>query len=132
MRESSIQQRILLACSKGATRLFRNSTGVAWAGSRVERPSHAAMVMVYPGDVVVRKAQPLTFGLAVGSADLIGWSVRDGVAVFTAIECKSDTGRATPEQLNFIRQVQLAGGLAGLARSVEDAERVLTMPQTSV
>lgn len=67
-----------------------------------------------------------------GPSDLIGWRtititpdmVGQQVAVFAAIEVK-DKGRATPEQLNFIAQVQAAGGLAGVARSTDEARSIL-------
>jgi hypothetical protein len=43
------------------------------------------------------------------------------VAVFTAIEAKTATGRVSKDQKNFITQVQDAGGIAGIARSSDDA-----------
>jgi hypothetical protein len=46
------------------------------------------------------------------------------VAVFVAIEEK-DLGKPTPEQLQFIANVQAAGGLAGVAHSAADAEAIL-------
>ena len=72
------------------------------------------------------------YGLCKGSSDLIGWRsltitpdmVGQTVAVFAAIEVK-DRGRPTPEQLHFIAQVQAAGGLAGVARTVAEAEAIL-------
>lgn len=126
MREAPVQQRILLACSRGLTRLFRVNTGVAWQGKgKAEPVRRPTQVMCYPGDVVLRQAQPLKMGLCTGGSDLIGWTVRDGVAVFTAIEVKGEGGRATPEQLNFIEQVRAAGGLAGVARSEDEARAIL-------
>jgi len=64
-----------------------------------------------------------------GTPDLIGWTqveitpdmVGRKVAIFTAIECKSKSGRVTPEQLNFIQRVKDADGIAGIARSPEEA-----------
>jgi hypothetical protein len=111
MTEQQIQQQIRLACSSGDTRLFRNNTGTL-------RDQHG---------------RPVTFGLAKGSADLIGWTTRvitpdmvgQRVAVFASIEVKSQTGRLTPEQRQWLAAVSEAGGLAGVARSVEDAEAVL-------
>jgi hypothetical protein len=48
------------------------------------------------------------------------------VAVFTSIEVKSATGRLRPEQRQWLETVQAAGGIAGVARSVEDALRITT------
>ena len=113
--EQTIQQRIRLACSRGPVRLWRNNTGRL----RDER------------------GQLVTFGLCPGSSDLIGFRslvitpemVGQTVAVFAAVEVKSPTGRPTPEQTAFIDHVRAAGGLAGIARSVEDAHRLLDAPQ---
>ena len=76
----------------------------------------------------------MRYGLCKGSSDLIGWRsltitpdmVGQTVAVFAAIEVK-DRGAPTPEQLHFIAQVQAAGGLAGVARTVAEAEAILGM-----
>lgn len=134
MKEHSIQQRILLACGRGLTRLFRNNTGVAWAGKGP--PVQAAKTMTVtmrPGDVLLRAAQPIKFGLCVGSSDIIGWKSRVmqpvdvGVryAIFAALEVKADKGRATDDQNNFIEQVRAAGGIAGVVRSDAEAETLL-------
>lgn len=109
--EQTIQQQICLACSTGDTRLFRNNTGVL-------RDQHG---------------RPVQFGLAKGSADLIGWRtvtitpdmVGTTVAVFLSIEVKTPTGRLRPEQQQWLDAVQAAGGIAGVARSVSDAEALL-------
>jgi hypothetical protein len=74
------------------------------------------------------------FGLARGSADLIGYRtititpdmVGQQVAVFLSIEVKTPTGRIRPEQQAWMDTVQAAGGIAGVARSVEDALRIMT------
>ena len=113
MTEQQIQQHIRLTCSTGSTRLFRNNTGTL-------RDQHG---------------RPVSFGLAKGSADLIGWRtvtvtpemVGQQVAVFTSIEVKTATGRLRPEQQQWLDAVQDAGGIAGVARSVSDAERLLTV-----
>ena len=112
MTEQQIQQHIRLALSRGPVRLYRNNTGTL-------RDQHG---------------RPVQFGLAVGSADLIGWTTRtitpdmvgQQVAVFTSIEVKSASGRLRPEQRQWLEAVQAAGGIAGVARSVEDAARLTT------
>lgn len=73
------------------------------------------------------------FGLAVGSADLIGWQtvevtpdmVGQRVAVFLSIEVKSAKGAIRPEQTAWAETVARKGGRAVIARSVEDAKKVL-------
>jgi hypothetical protein len=81
-----------------------------------------------------RTGRLVTFGLARGSADLIGWRtvtitqamVGHQVAVFTSIEVKTPTGRVRPEQQAWLEAVTQAGGLAGIARSVTDAQLLLS------
>jgi hypothetical protein len=110
--EQSIQQHIRLRCSTGPVRLFRNNTGTLYD----------------------RQGRPVTFGLAKGSADLIGWRtititpdmVGQTVAVFTSLEVKAERGRVSPEQRQWLEAVQAAGGIAGVVRSVEDAQTLLT------
>jgi hypothetical protein len=108
--EHVVQNAIRLALGRGAARLFRNNTGALKdAAGRLVR-----------------------YGLCTGSSDLIGWNtititpdmVGQQVAVFVAIEVK-DRGRPTPEQLRFIEVVRAAGGRAGVARTVEQAQAIL-------
>ncbi len=56
-----------------------------------------------------------------GGSDLVGIAP-DGR--FLAVECKAATGRVRPEQVQFIDAVRRAGGLAGIARSADDAVRI--------
>jgi hypothetical protein len=111
--ETTIQQQIRLALgTRPDARLFRNQVG------RLPDP---------------RTSRLVTFGLARGSADLIGWRtvtitpdmVGQQVAVFTSIEIKSPTGRLAPLQANWLDAVQNAGGIAGVARSVTEATNIL-------
>jgi hypothetical protein len=127
--EQLTQQKILLQCSTGPVRLWRNNVGTGWAG-RADRATpqnlRALAASLRPGDVVVRQARPLHAGLCVGSSDLIGYrTMPDGIAQFVALEVKSPTGRATKEQTAFLEHITQAGGCGGVVRSVEDAHTVL-------
>lgn len=111
--ETTLQQQIRLALGTHPdTRLFRNQVG------SLPDP---------------RTGRLVTFGLARGSADLIGWRtvtitpdmIGQRVAVFTSIEVKTPTGRIRPEQQAWLGVVHGAGGIAGVARSVPDALAIL-------
>lgn len=125
MTERDIQNDIQKELSRGDTRLLRINAGNAYQGRIIEQtPARLVLAPWYP----VKLA-------ATGVSDLIGWTnyhyldtnqVRFPVAVFTAIEVKSHTGRATSEQLAFIDLVRRAGGRAGIARSVEEARRIIS------
>ena len=111
--ETTLQQQIRLAHgTRPDCRLFRNQVG------QLPDP---------------RTGRPVQFGLARGSADLIGWRtvvvtpdmVGRRIAVFTSIEVKTPTGRIRPDQQAWLNTVRAAGGIAGIARSVQDSEDLL-------
>lgn len=111
LSEQAIQQRIRLELSRGPVRLWRNNTGALRDA----------------------RGQLIRFGLCEGSSDLIGYRtvtitpdmVGQRLAVFTAVEVKTATGRLTPQQQTFIDHVRAAGGVAGVARTVGDAAALL-------
>lgn len=80
-----------------------------------------------------RPGRWLRYGLCNGSSDFIGLTslivtpamVGKRIAVFTAIEAKAQAGVVSGEQLAFIEAVRDAGGIAGVARSAEEAEEVV-------
>ena len=111
--ETTLQQQIRLALgTRPDLRLFRNNTGT------LPDP---------------RTGRPVQFGLARGSADLIGLRtvtitpdmVGQQVAVFTSIEVNTPQGRATPAQQNWLHMVRSLGGIAGIARSIQDANEIV-------
>ena len=112
--ETTLQQEIRLALGTiPSARIFRNQVG------SLPDP---------------RTGRLVTFGLARGSADLIGWRtvvvtpemVGTRLAVFTSIEVKTQTGRVRPEQQAWLQAVLAAGGFSGIARSVSDALQIAT------
>ena len=130
MSEHITQQRILLACGSGSVRLWRNNVGTGWAGQATKVTSgnlRAVSQALRPGDVVIRQGRPLHAGLCVGSSDLIGYRVVDRVAQFVALEVKSPNGRPTAQQVQFLDHINAVGGLAGIARSVDDAAAILRL-----
>jgi len=112
-KETKIQRAIMLALSEADCLVFRNETSGAWVGKKIHQAGH---------QVTLTDARMIRFGLCVGSSDLIA-IMPDGR--FLAVEVKTETGKATKEQLNFIEQVRKAGGKAGIARSVKDALEIL-------
>ena len=81
-----------------------------------------------------RSGRPVQFGLCPGSSDLIGFRqveitqdmVGQVIAEFVAVEVKAPSGRVSRKQQDFIDMVNDMGGCAGIARSVEEAEMLLT------
>ena len=65
-----------------------------------------------------------------GISDIIGCSpgIKGmGKGQFISIEVKTVGGRPTPEQIDFMRRVRENGGIALLARSLDDVMDVLTL-----
>ncbi len=96
MKESDILRACMIALSEAGCTVWRQNVGVLRNENGV----------------------PIRFGLCVGSSDLIGITP-DGR--FLAIETKTAKGRIRPEQQRFIDAVREKGGIAGIARSPEDA-----------
>lgn len=113
MRESDLMKEIMIALSAAGCMVFRNNTGTAYQGKVIHQSGN---------QVTLADARVIVFGLCVGSADIIGIAP-DGR--FLAVEVKTAKGKTTPEQERFIFNVQLAGGIAGVARSVDDALRLV-------
>jgi len=113
--ETDVQQRVRLVLGQRPdARLWRNNSG------KLPDP---------------RTGRWVQFGVASpGGSDLIGYRsivitpdmVGRKVAVFTALEIKTATGRATPAQQRFIDHIRQAGGIAGIIRSVEEGLRIAT------
>lgn len=108
--------------------LFRNNTGRAWVGTKQTKIANDGMFPVKKGDMVISNARPFVAGLIVGSSDLIGWKsvkitpdmVGKTIAVFSAVEVKTDKGRTSAEQDIFLQNVRNAGGIGIVARKPED------------
>lgn len=65
----------------------------------------------------------ISSGVPKGFPDLFGFRKSDGKAVF--IEVKTPKGRPSPEQVHFLHTLQKYGIIAGICRSVEDAENLI-------
>lgn len=112
-KETILQQNIRLALgTKSNLRLFRNETG------KLPDP---------------RTGQWVQFGLAKGSSDLIGFKtvkvtpdmVGQEIAQFVSLEIKTETGKLTKMQHNWLQKVKTSGGIVGVARTVKDALKIL-------
>lgn len=111
--ETNLQAQIWKAVSTAPdVRLFRNNVGTCKAAD----------------------GRFVRFGLCTGSSDLIGLKsvvitpdmVGQRVAVFCAVEVKTPKGRVTEEQQRFLDFVKRSGGIAGVARSPEDAQKIIS------
>lgn len=109
--ERSIQHEILLAWgAHPRLRFSRINTGVAWfANGQPARKTD-------PG------ARPVRFNPK-GTADIVGLIAPAGRLLM--IECKTATGRQSPEQKTMQHVITKHGGLYILARSLSDVDAAL-------
>lgn len=112
--ETKIQRNIMLALSQEGHTVWRNETGRFWMGKVIHKENSSVTLM---------NAAMIPCGLAVGSCDLVGIQANTGK--FFGIEVKTKTGRASKEQTNFIEHVNRMGGVAGIARTPEEALLIL-------
>jgi hypothetical protein len=122
MNENLLGKKICLMASNLGHRIFRSNVGEGWIGKAVFF-SKPASIEVYPGDVIIRKAKRIHFGLCPGQGDYLGWS-RDGK--FISIEVKTETGVIREGQIEFSDAVNKAGGIAGIVRDEESAFDLLS------
>lgn len=113
--EKYIQNEILLELPKLGVTGFRSNVGEAWTGNEIiELPN---------GDVLIRNARRFKTGLPKGFSDTFG--IIHGTGQFLAMEVKRPGKKPTTPQQNFIDHVIRCGGVAGVARSVEDVRNII-------
>ena len=128
MRDADIQALIRIALNPYG-KFFRINTGTGWTGKESVRINRNGQYYLQEGDVVIKCARPFSTGTPKGFSDLIGAAktivtpamVGTTIAIFSAIEIKTEIGRVSEDQKNFIKVIQSVGGYAGIARSVDDA-----------
>lgn len=112
MKESNVQALARIEASKLGATTFRNNVGATYDS----------------------KGNFIRYGVGgKGGSDTIGFvpvtitpdMVGREVAIFMAIEFKTETGRVRPEQQDFIDFIKSKGGVAGIARSPDDVKKIL-------
>lgn len=98
-KESNVSDAIKLELCKRGCKVFRSQVGLFYT-------QYGEMIHI---------------GIK-GESDLHGHRP-DGRAIY--IESKTPVGKARPEQLKFIEAMKNSGALAGFARSVEDAIKIV-------
>lgn len=130
MKEANLMKLIQLELGKlQNVRLFRNNTGQAWQGTQKQFINDGGR-----RKLILYDPRPVDAGLCEGSSDLIGWTtievtadmVGKKLAVFTALEVKNEIKSvASAKQINFLTVIKSMGGFGGLARSIDEAQRLL-------
>lgn len=132
MKESRIWRQIRDKLSTGSVRLFRNEVGHAVVIRHRDNHVRQAIMQacIATADRMGGSAARISYGLGKGTGDLIGFRritvtpemVGRPLAVFTSVECKTDTGTVRSEQQAWLEFVNACGGIAIIARSVDEAK----------
>lgn len=110
--ESNIVNRIMMDVAPTGARLFKNIRG--------KFRTLDGLRIIAAGLLVPGASDLIGFRPVVVTQDMVGKTI----AVFSAIEVKAATN-ASKEQINFINFIADNGGFAGIARSPEDARKIM-------
>lgn len=122
--ENEIQREIQLALAEvPGLRIWRGNVAKGWMG--LPDDTHIETMQDGSKTVTIQNARRLDTHLPTGFSDLFGFIDADGRAIPVFIEVKSARGRPSPEQQAFLQAMLNAGCFAGVARSVEEAHRIL-------
>lgn len=108
----------------------------AYLNARLYRNNSGGVHVAYKDKSGATRRRFVRYGVGPtegGGGDLIGWTtvtvtpemVGTKVAVFTSIEIKAGKDRMTDAQKKWASWVQHGGGIAGTARSVDDAVEIM-------
>lgn len=111
MTEHELQNKIRVALSERGT-IFRTNSGKFWQGKLAYDAKYGGMILTNLQAVE---------GLPEGFSDL--FFVDNKGAAF--IEVKTPAGRVRNTQEKFLKYMQAYGCRAGIARSVEDAVKII-------
>lgn len=131
MNQTNWNKEIRIRASQLGARLFRRNVGQGWIGNAVVFKK-SETVGVQAGDVLIRQARPFHNGTT-GQYDNHGWRVvvitpeMVGQRIAQVVEIEAKQGRDTesPEQISWGEKVRADGGVAGVARTLEDVDRLL-------
>lgn len=118
--ETDVVHKIMLALSPLRCTTFKNVRGLFYTLDK-KRKVRAGLLADGSSDLIGFKRVKVT-------QDMIGQTI----AVFLAVEVKTEATAKTkktyaaPEQKDFIAFVREAGGIAGVARSPEDAKKIVS------
>ena len=112
MLESVIQNKIRCKLSSADSVVLRLNSGKFYQGKVVFSKEFNQPVLIN-----LRMVE----GCPEGTSDLL-YIGKNQIAF---IECKTKTGKKRNSQINFINRMRSLGHRAGIARSVEDAEKIM-------
>lgn len=133
--EADLMRCMMVEASKHGARLWRNNVGTGLAVRGASSAQREAIIKACQ-ELAKRmggSAGRITYGLAVGSGDLIGYvprtitqaDVGKTLPVFVGPEVKTKTGRSSPDQIAWRRFLGSVGAGAAELRSLEELRAFL-------
>ena len=129
MKETDIQNSILIALSQAGHYCLRVNSGQFWGGE----------VLSHDGQMLLLKHPTKIMGAVAGTSDIIGCRtvtitpemVGQQIAQFVALEVKRPGEAPKKHQANYLAIMRGKGAVAGSARSVEEALALVAVPLTT-
>jgi len=131
MIEQDIQKEIQLGISSlNIGTSFRINVGIGWTGNKITKNSNGSITIMNPRPFATFGSQTknlkgfsdlLVVVPVIVTQDMIGKKL----AMACFIEVKTQTGKPTQEQVNFLRQMSDLGCPSGVARSFEDVVKII-------
>lgn len=90
---------------------------------RIAVSKYCVIFRINVGQGYTKDGRYFTTGVPNGFSDLFGVRRSDGKAVF--IEVKTQKGKPSEKQRNFIQQMKLVGAIAGICRSADEAIKLI-------
>ena len=90
---------------------------------RIELSQIAVTFRANVGVFFTRDGRPVSTGLPKGFSDLFGFRKSDGRAFF--LEIKNEKGKLSKDQEIFLEAMKNLGAIAGVARSPDEALRIV-------
>lgn len=90
---------------------------------RIAVSKYCVIFRINVGQGYTKDGRYFNTGVPTGFSDLFGVRRSDGKAVF--IEVKTQKGKPTENQRNFIQQMKLVGAIAGVCRSADEAIKLI-------
>lgn len=113
MKEHEIQDRIRVALSEQEGIVLRLNSGSAWGGKLIDTPEYGPVIINPRKIALCPEGTPDL--LYIGPKGMVGW-----------VEVKDAKGKAREAQQRFLALMHRLGHRAGIARSPEDALRIIT------
>lgn len=113
---------------------YRLDSGQGYVGGTEFTAKKDGAFFVKKNDTIIKNPQRLKYGIT-GAGDRVGWTETEingkKIAIFTSIEDKSSTDRIGLEQIIFLLNVRLGGGIAEVYKEGVklSLDQILSMPR---